>query len=135
MIDLTLAAAENLAKSAMVQARAKSLNPLCISVIDITGQIKFALREDGAGMGGVDISLAKARAALTFGCSSREIADALSGNPLVGPSVIASLQWPVALLAGGVLIRDRNGAVIGAIGAAGDAPDNDEAVVIAATQV
>jgi uncharacterized protein GlcG (DUF336 family) len=81
----------------------------------------------------VDIALGKARAALTFGCTSKEIADALAGNPLAGPSVIATLQGRVLLLAGGVLIHDQAGETIGALGAAGDAPDNDEAIVLAAT--
>jgi len=104
-----------------------------VAVIDASGHLKFALREDGAGLAGVDIALGKARAALTFGCSSKEIAEALAGNPLAGPSVISVLDGRVVLLAGGVLIKDASGATLGAIGAAGDAPDNDEAIVLAAT--
>lgn len=133
MTQLTLADAERLARSALSHARAKSLNPLSVSVVDISSNLKFALREDGASIAGIDIALGKARAALTFGCSSRQIADALSANPLAGPSVIAALQGRVMLLAGGVLIRNGSGAIVGAIAAAGDTPDNDEAVVMAAT--
>lgn len=134
MTLLTLTHAERLAKAATARARDLDLNPMSVSVIDASGHLKFALREDGAGLAGVDIALGKARAALTFGCTSGQIADALAGNPLAGPSVIASLQGRVVLLAGGVLIQDTaSGEVIGAIGAAGDAPENDEAVVAAAT--
>ena len=132
MTQLTLERAERLAKSALAYARAKSLNALSVSVIDASGNLKFAMREDGAGLAGVDIALGKARAALTFGCSSKQIADALAGNPLAGPSVLGVLQGRVVLLAGGVLIRDSANEIIGAIGAAGDAPDNDEAAVTAA---
>jgi uncharacterized protein GlcG (DUF336 family) len=133
-LTLTLARAESLAKAATAKAREKALNPMSVSVIDGSGHLKYALREDGAGLAGVDIALGKARAALTFGCSSRQIADALAGNALAGPSVLATLQGRVVLLAGGVLIQDpTSGAVLGAIGAAGDAPDNDEAIVLAAT--
>ena len=132
MTQLTLERAERLAKSALAYARAKSLNALSVSVIDASGNLKFAMREDGAGLAGVDIALGKARAALTFGCSSKQIADALGGNPLAGPSVLGVLQGRVVLLAGGVLIRDSANEIIGAIGAAGDAPDNDEAAVTAA---
>lgn len=133
MTYLTIARAEQLAKSAVAQARAKSTNPVSISVIDASGNLKYALREDNAGIAGIDISLGKARAALTFGCSSRQIADALSHNPLAGPSVLAALQGRVVLLAGGVVIKDPAGMVIGAMAAAGDTPDNDEAIVLAAT--
>jgi uncharacterized protein GlcG (DUF336 family) len=125
--------AERLAKAAVAAARTKALNPMSISVIDASGHLKFALREDGAGLAGVDIALGKARAALTFGCTSRQIADALAGNPLAGPSVLAVLEGRVALLPGGILILDPAGAAIGAIGAAGDAPDNDEAIALTAT--
>jgi uncharacterized protein GlcG (DUF336 family) len=133
MTQLTLVEAERLAKAAITHARAKSLNPLSISVVDVSGNLKFALREDGSSTAGVDIALGKARAALTFGCTSRQIADALAGNPLAVQSVLATLQGRVMLLAGGVLVRDNAGEVIGAIAAAGDAPDNDEAVVLHAT--
>jgi uncharacterized protein GlcG (DUF336 family) len=133
MTALTLAKAESLAKAAVAAARAQALNPLGVAVIDASGELKFALREDGAGLAGVDIALGKARAALTFGCTSKQIADALSGNPLASASVLATLQGRVVLLAGGVLIKDDAGDIVGAIGAAGDAPDNDEAAVLAAT--
>ena len=133
MTDLTLAQAEHLAKAAIASARDKALNPMSVTVIDLSGHLKFALREDGAGLAGVDIALGKARAALTFGCTSKQIADALAGDPLAGPSVLAALQGRVILLAGGVLVTDAAGVAIGAIGAAGDAPANDEAIALAAT--
>jgi uncharacterized protein GlcG (DUF336 family) len=132
MTALTLSAAERLAKAALVSAREKGLNPMSVAVIDASGHLKYAVREDGAGLAGVDIAQGKARAALTFGCTSRQIADALAGNPLAGPSVMAVLQGRVVLLGGGAPIRDGAGAAIGAIAAAGDAPDNDEAIVLAA---
>ncbi len=132
MTILTLQAAETLARRAIEAARARGLNPMSIAVIDTSLHLKFALREDGAGLAGIDIALGKARAALTFGCSSRQIADALAGNPLAGPSVIATLGGRVLLLAGGVLIPGPDGAPIGAIAAAGDAPDNDESIVVVA---
>jgi uncharacterized protein GlcG (DUF336 family) len=134
MTDLTLIAAEALAKQAIAEARAKSLNPMSIAVIDASLNLKYALREDGAGLSGIDIALGKARAALTFGCASRQIADALAGNPLAGPSVIATLGGRVVLLAGGVLIPGEGALPIGAIGAAGDSPDNDESIVRAAVE-
>jgi uncharacterized protein GlcG (DUF336 family) len=134
MTQLTLSDAERLAKRAVVEARARAMNPMSICVVDVSGNVKFALREDGAGLAGVDIALGKARAALTFGCTSRQIADALAGNPLAGPSVISVLDGRVVLLPGGVQIVGPGGDSLGAIGAAGDAPDNDEAIVLAATE-
>jgi uncharacterized protein GlcG (DUF336 family) len=133
MTALTLDHAEQLARAALREARTLKMKPMSIAVIDASGHVKFALREDGAGLAGVDIAQGKARAALTFGCTSRQIADALAGNALAGPSVLAVLQGRVVLLGGGVPVRDAAGQVVGAIGAAGDAPDRDEAIVLAAT--
>ena len=131
MPDLTLQDAQRIAKAVIDHARAAAMNPLSIAVIDAGGHVKCALREDGAGISGVDIALGKARAALSFGCSSRQIADALAGNPLAGPSVLSVLQGRVVLLAGGVLLHDGEGKTVGAVAAAGDAPDNDEAAAMA----
>jgi len=132
MHQLTLQEAEALAKRAIAAARERSLNPMSVAVIDASLHLKYALREDGAGLAGIDIALGKARAALTFGCTSRQIADALAVNPLAGPSVLACLAGSVVLLAGGILITGADGAPLGAIAAAGDAPDNDENIVVAA---
>jgi uncharacterized protein GlcG (DUF336 family) len=132
MTRLTLETAERLAHAAIAAARSKALNPMSVCVVDASGRIKVALREDGSALAGVDIALGKARAALTFGCTSRQIADALADNPLAGPSVLAVLQGQVVLLAGGAPILDETGQAIGAIGAAGDSPDNDEAAVMGA---
>jgi uncharacterized protein GlcG (DUF336 family) len=129
---LRLQDAEKLARLAIASARVGSLNPMSIAVIDASLNLKFAMREDGAGCAGIDIATGKARAALSFGCSSRQIAEALSANPLAGGGVTATLGGRVLLLAGGVLIMDADGVAIGAIAAAGDSPDNDESVVVAA---
>jgi uncharacterized protein GlcG (DUF336 family) len=130
MTQLTLSHAERLAKAAAGKAREGKMNAMSIAVIDASGYLKFALREDGAGIAGVDIAQGKARAALTFGCTSKQIADALAGNALAGPSVLSVLAGKVVLLAGGAPIVDQDGVTIGAIGAAGDAPDKDEAIVL-----
>lgn len=131
MTELTLEHAERAAKAAIAFAREKGLNRMGIAVIDAGGNVKLGVREDGAGLAAIEIATGKARAALTFGCTSKQIADALSGNPLAGPSVLSVLGGRIVLLGGAVLIKDADGTTIGAIGAAGGAPDDDETVASA----
>ena len=131
MTSLDLASAERIAKAAVAHARAAGRNPSGIVVIDGSTNVKFALREDGANLAAIDIATGKARAALTFGCTSKQIADALSGNALAGPSVLGVLGGRIVLLGGAVPIKDASGAIIGAIGVAGGAPDDDEAIASA----
>jgi len=122
---LTLDHAKTLAEAALARAASRNM-AVSVAVIDASFHLKTAMRADGAGPATLDIAFGKARAALSFGCSSRQIADALACNPLAGPSVLASLPGPIVLLPGGILLRDRLGDIIGAIAVAGGAPDDDE---------
>jgi uncharacterized protein GlcG (DUF336 family) len=122
-MPLTLEHALSAAQAALARARSKDMS-VGVAVIDSSFHIKAALRADGAGAVTIDIAHGKARAALSFGCSSRQIADALAGNPLAGPSVLSALPGLV-FLPGAVLLQDESG-IIGAIGVAGGAPDDDE---------
>jgi uncharacterized protein GlcG (DUF336 family) len=122
---LTLDHATSLAQAALERAKSRGMN-VSVAVIDASFHLKAAMRTDGAGPATLDIAYGKARAALSFGCSSRQIADALAGNPLAAPSVLASLPAPLVLLPGGILIITQNGPPIGAIAVAGGAPDDDE---------
>jgi len=124
-MSLTLDNARDAATAALERARSRGM-AVSVAVIDLSLQMKAGLRADGAGPATLDIAYGKARAALSFGCTSRQIADALSGNPLAAPSVLASLTGPIVLLPGGILLHDAQGGVIGAIGVAGGAPDDDE---------
>lgn len=125
MMVLALEVALSLAQAALARAGSRGVQA-SVAVIDASFHLKAGLRADGAGPATLEIAFGKARAALSFGCSSREIAAALAGNALAGPSVLASLAGPIVLLPGAVLVRDEAGAVIGAIGVAGGAPDDDE---------
>jgi uncharacterized protein GlcG (DUF336 family) len=126
-MSLTLEHSVALAQAALARAASRGM-AVSVAVIDASYFLKTGMRADGAGAPTLDIAFGKARAALAFGCSSRQIADALAGNALAGPSVLASVPGPIVLLPGGVLLHDAAGAVIGAIGVAGGAPDDDEAV-------
>ncbi len=90
-MPLTLETATTLVNAAVGRARSRNMQ-VSVAVIDTSFHMKAGLRDDGAAPATLDIAFGKARAALFFGCSSRQIADALAGNPLAGPSV-----WRVCL--------------------------------------
>ncbi len=118
-------------EAALKFARAQALAPLAVVVLDGGGHVRAASREDGSGHSGIDIAIAKGRGALSFGISSRAVGEFMSGNPLLGATLAATLQGQVLPVPGAVLIRDARGRVHGAIAAAGDMPDNDEAAALA----
>jgi uncharacterized protein GlcG (DUF336 family) len=131
MQDLMLSQAQRAIAATLEHARAKAMAPLAVVVLDSGGYVRAAAREDGSGHGGVDIAIAKGRGALSFGISSRAVGEFMNGNPLLGASLAATLKGQVLPIPGAVLIRDGAGRLLGAIAAAGDAPDNDEAAALA----
>jgi uncharacterized protein GlcG (DUF336 family) len=131
MQEVTLKAAMAGIETALAHARRRSLSPLAVAVLDAGGHVLASVREDGSGHSGIDIAVAKGRGALSFRMPSRAVGDFLAGNALVGATLCAALGGAMLPIPGAVLIKDATGRPIGAIAAAGDAPDNDEAAALA----
>jgi uncharacterized protein GlcG (DUF336 family) len=81
---------------------------------------------DGAWLGSIDIAIRKARTARLFDMNTGQIG-ALSqpGGSLFG---IEHSNGGLISFPGGIPIRNRSGAVIGAIGVSGSVVENDHAV-------
>ena len=131
MTTLDLAAAQAVSAAALASARARAAQPLAVIVLDAGGHpIAFA-REDGATFARLDIARAKAKGALGMGADTRILAQRANGNPVFFQSVAVALGGDMAFSPGGVLVRDSQGHVVGAVGASGDTGDCDEECVIA----
>ncbi|MCO8276683.1 heme-binding protein [Actinoplanes sp. TRM 88003] len=135
MTALTLGRADALADGTLRHARAIDAAPLAVVVLDAGGHPVVVKREDGAGILRVEIATAKAYGALGMGLSSREIAERAERQPAFFTSLAAVTGGRLAPAAGGLLIRDPEGAVIGAIGVSGDTSDVDEACASAALAI
>lgn len=131
MQDLTLGRALKGIEAALAHARAQAMAPIAVVVLDGGGHVRASAREDGSGNAGIEIAAAKGRGALSFGLSSRAIGEFLAGNALLGASLAAALNGGMLPIPGAVLFLDPAGRPAGAIAAAGDAPDSDEAAAMA----
>jgi uncharacterized protein GlcG (DUF336 family) len=131
MQELTLGRALKGIEAALAHARARAMAPIAVVVLDGGGHVRACAREDGSGNAGVEIAAAKGRGALNFGVSSRAIGDFLGGNALLGASLAATLNGQMLPIPGAIIFHDSAGRAAGAIAAAGDAPDNDEAAALA----
>ncbi len=134
MPALTLDAAERIVAAALAHGRAAGLKPLCVAVLDAGGHLVALARADGASTLRPQIACGKAGSALALGVPSRKIGEMAAERP----SFVASLG-PIAPhgmipAAGGVLIADGEGNVIGAVGITGDTSDQDEAAALAGIQ-
>lgn len=124
---LSLKQADIIVDQALAKAREMKLPPLAVVVLDESGHIKAVKREDGASMFRVDIGQGKAWGAVAMGCSSRALANRAKQNPNFFLTLAATSAGKLLPQQGGVLIRDANGTIVGAVGISGASGDEDEA--------
>ena len=125
MPDIDLRQAEA-AVAAAKQKAADLGTKMDIAVVDSGANLKAFARMDDAWLGSIDIAMRKARTARFFDMPSGDIG-ALSqpGGPLYN---IEHSNGGLISFPGGVLIKNKTGEIIGAIGVSGSSVENDDAV-------
>lgn len=134
MAGITLGQAATVVEAALRKARELGCAPLAVAVLDDGGHLKAFAREDGAGIIRPQIAMGKAWGALGMGMGSRAFARRVSEQPqqqAFFAALNAMSGGRVVPAAGGVLIRDAQGAILGAVGISGDVSDKDEACALA----
>jgi uncharacterized protein GlcG (DUF336 family) len=127
-----LETARRIVDGALQKARQDDLQPLAVAVLDAGGHLLAFAREDGAGIIRPDIAIGKAWGALGMGTGTRGLKEK-------GPEFLAALAsmaggGKVVPSPGGVIVRDADGAALGAVGISGDTGDRDEACAIHAIE-
>jgi uncharacterized protein GlcG (DUF336 family) len=133
-MSISLSQAETVVEGALTRARELGLPPVSVAVLDSGGHLKAMQREDGVAFFRATVCQAKAWGALALGASSRHFAERYSSDTLQRGFINAMGGSPrerIVPLPGGVLIRDRDGRLLGAVGVAGAASEDDEACAIA----
>jgi uncharacterized protein GlcG (DUF336 family) len=132
---LTLEQATTIVQTALRKGRELGLAPLAVAVLDAGGHLKSFAREDGAGIVRPQIAVGKAWGALGMGLGSRTLGRRVAEQGPQQQAFFAALNamsgGRVVPAAGGVLIRDAGGGVVGAVGISGDVSDKDEACALA----
>jgi uncharacterized protein GlcG (DUF336 family) len=131
MQSLTLAQASTIVDVAIKTGRDKKFQPLSVAVLDPGGHLVAFKREDKSGILRFDIAFGKAWGALGMGFGSRTLAERAANTPQFFTMLAAASDGRMVCNPGGVLIRDADGDIIGAVGISGDTADNDETCAIA----
>ena len=131
MVRITLELASKIITATLERRVELGLKPLCVTVLDAGGHLVALQREDGASMLRPQIAIAKASGALALGISSRKIAEMASERPTFVASLGPISPHGVVPAAGGVLVIDSDGQLVGEVGVTGDTSDNDEACALA----
>jgi uncharacterized protein GlcG (DUF336 family) len=128
MTRLTLQQANRIIEGALAKAREMKIKPLGVVVLDESGHLKAAQREDAASMFRIDVATGKAWAAVAMGASSRVLAARAKDNPNFFVTLASTAAGKFLPQTGAVLIRNASGELLGAAGASGGTGDEDEAV-------
>ena len=126
MTKLTLAQANTIINSAIQNARDTEAHPIAVVVIDDGGHVKASQREDGASMFRIDVGLGKAWGAVAMDTPSRKLAQKAKENPAFIQGLTVTSGGRMLPNPGGVLIKDVDGNILGAVGISGDSGANDE---------
>lgn len=122
---LTLATAQTMIAAALDAARKAGMKPLSVAVLDARGAVRAVATEDGASLKRYEIAHAKAHGALAMGMGTRALMTRAEAQGFF-MSAVSHVVGPLIPVPGGVLIRDAEKNIIGAVGISGDTSDNDE---------
>jgi uncharacterized protein GlcG (DUF336 family) len=131
MTELTLAKANAIIETTLAKAAELKLKPLGVVVLDAGGHPVALQRQDGASMLRTEIASGKAYGALAVGSGSRALSKTAIDRPHFFQGLSGVSGGKIVPVPGGVLVRARSGAILGAVGVSGDTSDNDEAVAVA----
>ena len=131
MSKLTLKQANTIVEKAFAKAREMKIKPLGVVVLDESGNIVSAQREDGASMFRLDVAKGKAWAAVAMGASSRALGKRAKDNPNFFVALAATAGGKFLPQTGAALIKDKDGTILGAAGASGGTGEEDEVACVA----
>ncbi|MFP3921075.1 MAG: GlcG/HbpS family heme-binding protein [Dichotomicrobium sp.] len=131
MSELTRDAARTIIETAFAKGRELGLKPLAVAILDAGGHLKAFEREDGTSFLRPKIAFGKAYGSIALGAGSRALHNRAEQQAYFINAVNALADGNLVPVAGGVVIRDAQGAAIGAVGVTGDTSENDEACALA----
>lgn len=130
-MTITIRKARTLIRATLAKGREMGLKPLSVVVLDPGGHPVAFEREDGASPGRFEIARGKAYGCLMLGLGGTAIHARAKAQPYFVQAMNGIYGGRFVPVEGGVLLRDKRGAVVGAVGVTGDSSENDLAAALA----
>ena len=134
MRKLTLAEADTIIDAALAKGRELELGKLSVVVLDDGGHQIAMKRDDGSEFMRPMIANAKAWGALGMGLPSRLLYERAKKLPVFVGALSVVSDGRLVALPGGVIIRDEDGDILGAVGVSGDVSEPDEVCAVAGVE-
>jgi len=134
MTKLTYDLFLTIAQAALKKGAELGLKPLAVVVLDDRASMRICLNQDGTAIHRHRVAHGKANAAMSLGMGSRALGARAEVQAYFVDAVGRMMDGDFIPVPGGVLIRDTEGGLLGAVGISGDTSDNDEAAAVAAIE-
>lgn len=118
--------ANRVIEAILARGRELKCRPLSVVVVEPGASVKAFQKEDDSSMLRFEMAYGKAYAALALGRSSSLVRIRAEERPMFMEYVIRASGDRIFPEGGGMLIRDNNGDVMGAVGVTGDTQERDE---------
>ena len=128
---ITLKKAQTILSKTLAKGREAGMKPLTVVVLDAGGHMIACAREDGASAGRVKLAEGKAYGAVMLGMPGSAQNARAETQAYFVQAMNGLYDGRFVPVQGGVLVRDKKGAVIGAVGVTGDTSENDAAAALA----
>ncbi len=131
MAEISLRKAKIIIQSSFKRGAELGLKPLSVVVLDAGGHVISFEREDGAAPGRFAIANGKAYGSIMLGMAGTAQMARAEQQTYFMEAINGVFGGQVVPVPGGVLVRDKKGQVIGAVGVTGDSSDNDLIIALA----
>lgn len=128
---ISLRKARTIVRKTLEKSRELELKPMAVVVLDAGGHVQVFEREDGTAPGRFAIAQGKAYGAVMLGMAGTAQMARAEAQAYFMAAVNGVYGGQVVPVPGGVLLRDKKGVVIGAVGVTGDTSDNDAIAAMA----
>ena len=123
---IKLKEANRIIDAILARGRELKCRPLSVVVVEPGASVKAFQKEDDSSMLRFEMAYGKAYAALALGRSSSLVRMRAEERPMFMEYVIRASRDQIFPEGGGMLIRDQDGELIGAVGVTGDTQERDE---------
>jgi uncharacterized protein GlcG (DUF336 family) len=130
MAAITLAQANGIIEAILKRAVEINCRPISVVVVEPGCKVKAFQKEDGASMMRFEMAFGKAYAALSLGRSSQLVRVRHEEKPVFMRYLIAASGDQIFPEGGGMVIRDAEGYMLGAVGVTGDTEQCDEELAV-----
>lgn len=129
-MELTLADAKRIIEHTLQAQNKNGFKPMAVAVLNASGILRASEAQDGTSLLRPKVAHGKAYGAVSLGIGSRALFERAKVEPFFIQAVNSLCDGALVPVPGGVLIRNSEGVLLGAVGVTGDTSDNDESCAV-----